>query len=160
MTVFISKMIFNFFFQNWCITLDPDPNWAKILDPDPSSMYLDPQHCSWLRLWCTFCTEVSVPVSLLSNGTDGTVSARVGTRGTSLKQKMCYFSKDAEPEPEEQEPWCVILSPAQRPPKPKSCFCFLQKSFTHISITYVVKFYHLRESFLIRYLPTIQCTEP
>ena len=29
---------------------DPDPNWAKILDPDPNSMYLDPQHCSYVLL--------------------------------------------------------------------------------------------------------------
>ena len=46
----IFKLFVIFYFKIDSITLDPepDPNRAKILDPDPNSMYLDPQHCSWL----------------------------------------------------------------------------------------------------------------
>ena len=38
--VFFFKIIFNFSFKIYSISLDPDLNWAKTLDPDQNSMYL------------------------------------------------------------------------------------------------------------------------
>ena len=48
--LFFSKINYNFFFQIFSVTLDPDSKRAKILDPDPNSKYLDPQHCTEVKL--------------------------------------------------------------------------------------------------------------